>query len=221
MLLAAFALVAVVEAAAAETAGSQVCVDAAIDAIQKRYESISDFRAEFVQTARSVALSGAGGSGVNVSRGTAVFAKPGKMRWSYEEPEPSLVVSDGKTLWLYDPARAEVQRTSVIDGYLSGAGIQFLLGKGDIRRDFRVTAVACAEGAGELELVPRTDASYEKLRVLADLASGELRRTTIFDLLGNVTEVEFDDIRANQHPADGVFRFEPPDGVEVIDLDAL
>ena len=80
MLLAAFALVAVVEAAAAETAGSQVCVDAAIDAIQKRYESISDFRAEFVQTARSVALSGAGGSGVNVSRGTAVFAKPGKMR---------------------------------------------------------------------------------------------------------------------------------------------
>jgi len=68
--------------------------------------------------------------------------------------------------------------------------------------------------------VPRTDATYEKLRVLADLASGEIRRTTIFDLVGNVTEVTFSDVRTNQHPAESVFRFEPPDGVEVIDLDA-
>jgi outer membrane lipoprotein-sorting protein len=71
-----------------------------------------------------------------------------------------------------------------------------------------------------LELVPRTDATYEKLRVLADLASGEIRRTTIFDLVGNVTEVTFGDVRTNQGPADAVFRFEPPAGVEVMDLDA-
>jgi outer membrane lipoprotein carrier protein len=219
LLLAALALLAAPCAAVAESSDPQSCVDPAIDAIQKRYESVSDLRATFVQTAQSVALSGAGRA-ANISRGTVVFAKPGKMRWSYEEPEPSLVVSDGKTLWVYDPVHAEVQRTSVTEGYLSGAAIQFLLGEGDMRRDFRVTAIACDADAAMLELVPRKDATYEKLRVRVDLATGELRSTIIFDLVGNVTEVQFDDIRANQSPADTVFRFEPPEGVEVIDLDA-
>ena len=219
ILLAASVFLAIGGVAASDTPDSKVCVDAAIDAIQKRYESVSDLRAAFVQTARSVVLSGQGRSGASTSSGTVVFAKPGKMRWSYEQPEPSLVVSDGAVLWIYDPVHAEAQRTSVTEGYLSGAAIQFLLGEGDMRRDFRIAAIACTPDTGELELVPRVDAGYEKLRVVADLASGELRRTTIYDLLGNVTEVEFRDVRANQKPADSVFRFEPPDGVEVIDLD--
>jgi outer membrane lipoprotein carrier protein len=221
LLMAAVAAIAAYAGGVGATDDPPACVDAAIDAIQKRYESVSDLSATFVQTTRSVALSGSGRTGAVTSRGTVVFAKPGKMRWSYEEPEPSLVVSDGKTLWIYDPAHAEVQRTSVTDGFLSGAAIEFLLGEGDIRRDFRVTALACDDGAVELSLVPRRDASYEKIRLQAGLPGGELRRTTIFDLLGNITEVEFSELRANQNPGEGVFQFEPPDGVSVIDLDVL
>ena len=219
-LLTAIALLAASVEATAGGADPQECVDVAVEAIEKHYESVSDLRAAFLQTTRSVALGGAGRAGANTSRGTVVFAKPGKMRWSYEEPEPSLVVSDGETLWLYDPVHSEVQRTSVRGGFLSGAAIQLLIGKGDLRRDFRVTEVSCAEGAALLELVPRVDATYEKLRVLTDLESGEVGRTTIFDLVGNITEVTFDDVQTNQRPADAVFRFEPPEGVEVIDLDA-
>jgi outer membrane lipoprotein carrier protein len=193
------------------------CIDETIDALQRRYESIADFRADFVQTTRTVALAGAPGD--DTARGTVVFAKPAKMRWAYTSPEPSLTVSDGETLWVYDPARAEVQRMSGIRGYFSGAAVQFLLGEGDVRRDFDITALTCTAENGELELVPRADASYEKLRILVDRATGELRRSTVIDLLGNVTQVEFSDVRANQQPDDGVFRFTPPDGVEVIDLD--
>lgn len=220
--LAATTVLALAWAASAGAAGavgptSAACADETIDAVQRRYESIADFRADFVQTTRTVALAGA--PGPETSRGTVVFAKPAKMRWSYTAPEPSLTVSDGETLWLYDPARAEVQRMSGIGGYFSGAAVQFLLGEGDVRRDFEITALACTAESGELELVPRADASYEKLRILVDRATGELRRSTVIDMLGNVTEIEFRDVRANQHPEDGVFQFTPPDGVEVIDLD--
>ncbi|MBW2665158.1 MAG: outer membrane lipoprotein carrier protein LolA [Deltaproteobacteria bacterium] len=195
------------------------CVDGAIAVIQKRYESVSDLSASFVQTARSVALGGKAGRG-QVSRGTVVFAKPGKMRWQYSEPEPSLVVSDGRTLWIHDPEHAEVQRMRVTEGYLSGAAIHFLIGEGDMRRDFTISGIACSEDTSELELIPKADVGYEKLRVVADRAIGELRRTTIYDLLGNVTEVVFSDVRANQHPDDSLFQFEAPPGHEVIDLDA-
>jgi outer membrane lipoprotein carrier protein len=149
-----------------------------------------------------------------------VFAKPGKMRWSYVTPEPSVVVSDGRTLWIYDPANAEVQTTRVSEGFLSGAAIQFLVGEGDMRRDFSVMGVACDAATSELELTPKTAASYEKLRIVADRATGELQRTSVYDLFGNVTIVEFRNVQANLRPDDSVFRFEAPDGVTVIDLDA-
>ena len=206
-------------AAAGTAAEPSECVDGAIAVIQKRYESVSDLSASFAQTTRSVAFAGTAG-GEQVSRGTVVFAKPGKMRWQYAEPEPSLVVSDGRTLWIHDPANAEVQRMRVTEGYLSGAAIQFLIGEGDMRRDFAITGIACSDATSELELVPKADVGFEKLRVVAVRATGELRRTTIYDLLGNVTEVVFSNVRANQRPDDSVFRFEAPPGVEVIDLDA-
>jgi len=198
--------------------GSTGCVDDTIDAMQRRYESISDLRADFVQTTRTVALSGSAQD--ETARGTVVFAKPAKMRWSYTEPEPSLTVSDGETLWLYDPARAEVQRMTGISSYFSGAAVQFLIGKGDVRRDFEVAELACTADYGELELRPREDSSFEKLVVRVDRETGELRRSVIVDLVGNRTEVEFSNVVANQAPDDGVFRFTPPKGVEVIDLNA-
>ncbi|MFQ5417946.1 MAG: outer membrane lipoprotein carrier protein LolA [Myxococcota bacterium] len=204
-------------AAAAE---STACVDTAVAAIQKRYEAMTYLRAKFVQRTRGVAFGGGDPSGASISRGTVQFAKPGKMRWSYEEPEPSLVVSDGKTLWLYDPANAEVQRMPVSGGIAAGAAVHFLLGEGDVRRDFAIEALACGADRATLELVPRVDSSYEKLRVVADLASGQLRSTTVFDLIGNVSEVSFEEVVEGETPGEDAFRFDPPEGVEIIEIDA-
>ncbi len=142
------------------------------------------------------------------------------MRWSYEKPEPSLVVSDGVTLWLYDAAHAEAQRLPVSGDYLSGAAIQLLLGDGDLLAEFRVTGASCGERGVELELLPRRPTSYEKLRILADPESGDLLETEIVDLLGNVTRVSFSDIQANRDPSHSQFTFEPPAGVRVIELEA-
>jgi outer membrane lipoprotein carrier protein len=202
--------------AGAAADATRECVTRAVAAIQKRYEAVRDLSADFVQNTRSVALGAAGAA--TTSRGSVVFAKPGKMRWQYQEPEPSLVVSDGQWLWIYDPAHREVQKLPVGEGFLSGAAVQFLLGAGEIQRDFAVTAQVCSEARVELELVPRRDASYEKLRVRSDPATGELLETTVVDLLGNVTQIAFSGMRTNLGPGDQLFRFRPPEGVRVIDL---
>ncbi len=217
-LLAAAFVVALASPGARAGADLEDCVETAVAAIQKRYEAVDDLRARFEQSTRSVAL-GSSPARAQTSRGEVQFAKPGRMRWSYEEPEPSLVVSDGETLWIYDPAAREAQELPVGGGYLSGAAIQFLLGEGDILRDFAVTARSCDGDRAELELVPRSPATYEKLRLRAELGTGEVRATEIVDLLGNVTAVAFDEIRVNQKPAADVFRFSPPEGVEVIKLE--
>jgi outer membrane lipoprotein carrier protein len=193
------------------------CRDAAIAALQQRYQSATDLRADIVQTTRSVAL-GANSPQQMVSTGTVVFAKPGKMRWSYEEPEPSLVVSDGETLWIYDLVFREAQKLPATEGYLSGAAVQFLLGEGEIERDFEISALRCEEASAELQLRPRKPGSYEKLHVLVNPQTGDLLRTTVFFVLGNVTEVAFSNIELNVDPAASLFRFDPPPDVRVIEL---
>jgi outer membrane lipoprotein carrier protein len=193
------------------------CRDRAAKAVQSRYNGVRDVSARFEQTTHAAHVGSQPAKPV-ASRGRVVLAKPGKMRWTYEEPEPSLVVSDGKTVWIFDPAFGEVQKLPAAEGFLTGAAAQFLLGAGDMRRDFNVSAVSCAESATQLELIPREPASYEKIFLEVDPASGDVRGTRIVDLLGNQVLVEFREQRFNTRPADSEFRFEVPAGVKVIEI---
>ncbi len=192
------------------------CLERAIDAIQSRYDHVADLRADFEQVTRSAALPG---SGASVS-GTVSFAKPGKMRWTYQDP-PSLLVSDGETLWIYDPAYKEVQKLSAGSEYLSGASIQFLLGGGNIRRDFTIVERSCSAESIDIDLTPIQPATYERLGIIADPTSGDLKRTTIYDLVGNVTEVTFSNLETDLNPPPETFRFDPPAGVKVMELGGI
>lgn len=193
------------------------CVDRATASVQKRYEGVSDLSARFEQSTRAVGVGAAAGP-ATTSRGRVVLAKPGKMRWTYEEPEQSLVISDGETLWLFDPDFGEAQKLPSSGGYMTGAAAQFLLGAGDMSRDFEVSAVACDATRVELQLVPREPASYEKLFLDVDPGNGDVRATRVVDLLGNVVNVAFSEMRFNTDPPDAEFRFDPPEGVRVIEI---
>jgi outer membrane lipoprotein carrier protein len=140
------------------------------------------------------------------------------MRWAYSEPEESIVVSDGAVVWIYDPAAREVQRFAAGAGFMSGVAVQFLVGEGQLLRDFRVKASGCEETDVVLELTPREAATYEKLVLVAHRATGEVRETRVHDLVGNVTRVAFEEMRTNLAPDPKVFVFEVPKGVRVVEL---
>jgi len=211
------------QAAGAEpTAATPACSDErAVEVakvVQARYDAIRDLEAEFEQSSRSAVLAGASLADVESTRGKVVFAKPGKMRWSYEEPEPSLVLSDGKTLWIYDVGAKQASKLPVDNGYLAGAALQFLLGEGDLVGTFQISALRCADDIVEIDLLPRAPASYERLGLTARTSDGLILETTISDLLGSRTTIRFARMRFDLSPPDATFSFEPPEGVEVIDL---
>ncbi len=184
--------------------------------IQSYYESVRDLRAHFEQETRRATL-GSLGSAELVAGGEVVFAKPGRMRWSYETPEASLLVSDGDTVWVYDPAAAEAQKLPLGPAFLSGAAIQFLLGEGDLLEDFDVSALDCSARPLRLSLRPRGDAPYERLEVSANPETGEVFETVVIDLLGNRTRIALSDVRINTDPDPAEFRFVPPEGVRVLE----
>ncbi len=210
-------LVATASAAPQVWAADADCATQIANRVEQRYAKVRDLSAHFEQTTLRAALGGAPGDAI-IARGDVLFAKPGKMRWSYQSPEPSLVVSDGSTLWIYDPAAREVQKLPLAAGYLSSAGVQFLLGEGKLQDEFRVTATGCGDPIVTLDLVPKREAQYEKLELRVDGASASVRETTVVDLFGNRTTIAFGELRENTGPAASSFSFAPPEGVRVITM---
>ncbi len=206
------------EAPAAPARASTGCARAVSRKVQAHYDGVRDLTARFTQTSQVVSLRGGDAAPATISGGEVSFSKPGRMRWSYEEPEPSLVVTDGEELWLFDPAAKEAQRVRTGRGFLSGAALQFLLGHGDMSRDFRIRALACTETEARLDLVPKREAAYERLEIRVDPATGEVRETAVFDLVGNVTRVAFAEVRTNTGLAEDLFHFSPPEGVRVVEV---
>ena len=190
------------------------CARAVAERVQTRYEGVRDLEAHFTQRSRSVAMGGAAQE--MQARGVALFAKPGRMRWTYEAPEPSVVVSDGETLWIYDPVAKEAQEFPVGQGFLSGTAVQFLLGEGRILEAFDVRAEGCGTKTVRLHLRPRAESSYESLELLVVPETGDIRESAVLDLFGNRTDVIFASVRSNLKIDPAQFRFEPAPDVRVL-----
>jgi outer membrane lipoprotein carrier protein len=204
-------------AAAGARADGDETVDCAREVtarVQARYDGVRDLEARFTQKSHSVAF-GRAGQDLQAS-GVAVFAKPGRMRWTYEKPEPSVVVSDGQTLWVYDPQAREAQEFPVGEGFLSGSAVQFLLGEGRILDTFEVRAQQCTSETVHLVLTPKQDATYEQLELWVAPKSGDVKGTAVVDLFGNRTEVSFESMRIDRHPDPSIFRFQAEPGVSVL-----
>ena len=185
-------------------------------AVQARYDGIRDLSARFEQRSESATFAGTALMDDGAKRGEVVFAKPGRMRWTYRTPEESLVVSDGNVLWLHDVSGGTATRLEVTAGYLTGAALEFLLGDGRILESFDVLATACEGDLVHLDLTPREEASYERLGLVAT-PTGDITETSVTDLFGNRTTIRFEDVEVNQAPPAKRFEFTPPEGVEVID----
>src|SRR6266851_4829088 len=108
-----------------------VSADQLARALQKKYDAVKDFTADFVHTYEGGVLK------TRVSeRGRVLIKKPGKMRWEYRAPEEKLFVSDGVKIYSYLPQDKQVIVGSIPQDNNASMPALFLAGKGDLVRDF-------------------------------------------------------------------------------------
>jgi outer membrane lipoprotein carrier protein len=94
--------------------------------------------------------------------------------------------------------------------------VAFLLGAAHIRDDFEVFQPD-AKTLRLLELRPKKEgAAMKKLRIQIDEA-GRIIGLSIIDKSGNITGIDFSDIRENTGFDDKLFTFKPPKGTEIIE----
>ena len=176
-------------------------------ALQRKYDSVKDFSASFTQTYE-------GGS----EAGTVSVKKPGRMRWDYTGPEKKLFVSDGQTMYLYFPNEKQVMKNDVPGQDQATSAVLFLMGKGNIVRDFNVRwADGGSDTTYRLRLDPKTrQAEYDWLEITADRETLRIVGLTAADAQGGRSSFSFSHFKENTGLADKMFQFTIPRGTEVI-----
>ena len=187
--------------------------DAAADAaalalVEQSLASLDAAKADFVQD-----LIDRDGKVTDHAIGTLSLKKPGRFRWDYSEPK-QLIVSDGETLWLYDPELEQATVRKVKDT-LSQTPAMLLAGTAKVTDGFNVSALPADGGLTWVRLIPKKDdADFKEIRLA--FAGGVLKRLEFADKLNQLTRVELVKLERNAKFPDSLFKFVAPPGVDVI-----
>jgi outer membrane lipoprotein carrier protein len=185
-------------------------------ALQKKYNGIRDFSADFVHTYKGGVL-----KKQITEKGRLLIKKPGKMRWDYTAPEAKQFISDGVKVYSYIPADKQVIVGTVPTDDSASTPALFLTGKGDLTRDFTASIgeapAGSAPGTRALKLVPRKpQPDYDWLILLVEPESLALRGMVTADAQGGTSVFSFTNLKENVGLAEKEFTFRMPRGVDVI-----
>ena len=196
-------------------AGQGPTADVVARDLQRKYDRVTDFSAEFVHSYRGGILKQQA-----TERGRMLVKKPGKMRWEYTTPEKKTFVSDGHKIYSYIPQDKQVIVGTMPRGDQAPTPALFLTGKGDITRDFTAVfdKVADAQpGSLALKLTPkRREPEYESLTLVVDPKTLMLQMLITVDAQGGRSAFTFSNLKENVGLTDNEFVFKMPRNVEVI-----
>jgi outer membrane lipoprotein carrier protein len=188
-------------------------LDQLINGLQGKYVRMNTLNAEFTQ------IYNAPGERTRRESGRLQLKKPGKMRWDYTIPEAKLYVSDGKTMYEYLPAERLATRVSAKQTDDWRAPFMFLLGRGNLRRDFAriefASEAPVRAGHRVLRLIPKRNSDIREL--LIEIEPNTLRLARLSLLKSGNTRIDFllNNVQENAVIVDSVFTFQPPAGVTV------
>lgn len=185
--------------------------------VQAFYNRTTSFEADFRQF-NTAAVSNT----TTESAGHVSFKRPGRMRWEYTRPQGNLVISNGTTLWTYEPASRQVFIANLQQSQLPSA-LSFLMGTGNLSVDFdarlRTTNVAGYSNFYMVELTPRApNPSFAKLILFVEPQNYQVAEAAVIDAQNNRNRFQFigASVRLNTNPADALFQFTVPAGTTVI-----
>ena len=183
-----------------------------LDQVEARYTQ-AGFSARFQLTLTLKAME------VTDEAAGQLFVKyPGKMRWSYETPSPMLFVTDGESLWMYQPEENQVT-VGLASEVLGGQeGASFLSDIRLLRKAFRISLdPGGGEGVVRLKLLPEGEAhdiAEVYLKIRRD--THDIVEVITTNLYGDQTRIALTNFDYSAVLPDRLFRFDIPAGTDVL-----
>jgi outer membrane lipoprotein carrier protein len=194
-------------------------VDAAklLSQVQQAYNAVTDLSANFSQESTLAALDFR-----EQSSGHLLYSRPGRMRWSYKKPEVQEFIIRENTLWLYQPKENQVLIDDFSSVLLSQTPIGFLMGVGDLNRDFTLKTACKDKSSAVLKLAPKAsgnskDENLQSLTLGVKLGTFLPYGAQVKDLAGNTTSILLTDLVKDSNLQEEKFSPRFPTGVDVND----
>lgn len=151
---------------------------------------------------------------IHESSGHMLASVPGKLRWQVETPSSQSIITNGDTLWMYEPDLEQVVIKAVDPDMTATPGLLLAGSTPALERQYDITAID-SDGMRIFQLKPKAEAGYYKS--LALVFNG--RRPagiTIVDSLGQETRIGFTDVTVNEVIDPATYEFKPPPDIDVI-----
>jgi outer membrane lipoprotein carrier protein len=179
--------------------------------IDKHYNSLHSLEVQFTQQYQ--------GMGMNRREaGVLLLKKPGKMRWTYSQPQGKLFVLDGKNGYFYSPGDTEVQRVPVKKLDDMRSPLRLLLGHAKLEQELTGLAIAPqADGTYVLTGIPKGMEKRVASFSVTATAEGVIQSMRVEETDGITNAFVFTDERPNAAAPDDEFVFAAPAGVKVVE----
>ena len=195
---------------AAESGGSV----AIVDRLQENYDATVDFVADFRQETEVKSLN----RSLKAS-GKLSFKRPGKMLWRYDTPKGQFVLADGKHLYFYQPEQNQIIKSPLKNAFRTDIPLSFLLGLGNLKKDFDATLKAAEESQYILRLEPKGDAGgYSDIHMGVSKNTSDILWVSVRDGAGNLNTLRFSEMRKGVGIKDSLFQLQIPNGADIVEL---
>ena len=173
---------------------------------KEKYGKITSIKADFAQTTFQKAL-----SKEKKAKGKTEIKKPGKFKWIVDAPDASTITTNGKKFWYYTPPfDAEDKGQLAIKSaseMKSEIAFNLLTGKMNIDKEFSTKNL----NANSFEVTPKKkNDNYTNFAITADPSSGMIQKLIINYTNGNITTIEFSNVKLNEKIDDKTFNFDKP-----------
>lgn len=203
------AMCAMVAAAALRAEPSLTAAELA-SRIDHHYNSLHSLSVQFVQHYDGMGMH-------RRESGVLLLRKPGRMRWTYTDPDGQLFILDGKNAYFYTPGQNEAQTIpeKQLDDLRSP--LRFLLGHTDLEKELMHLQMT-PDGKDQYTLsgVPKgMEQRISDLKITTD-AVGTILKMTIVETDGVTNSFDFSGELTNAPAPTSAFVFTPPPGVHIV-----
>lgn len=184
--------------------------DQAAAQLRKQLDAMNTLQGDFVQTTYDKK-----GVEQEASSGNFMLMRPGKFYWKTLEPMPQLLVSNNKTIWLYDSDLETVNERAFTDDLRETPALLLSSDIEQLRKSFTVTRDEKDTTAEKYTLTPKvTDGMFQHLTLV--FKANQLTEFAIQDSLGQLTRCVLTNVQRNKTLPEEKFFFQPPEGVEIL-----
>jgi outer membrane lipoprotein carrier protein len=153
---------------------------------------------------------------IQKASGTFLLKRPGMFRWHTQTPTNQLIISNGKTIWIYEEDLEQVT-IKQLSNEIQGTPALFLSGYNKQITSSYDVSLKQLKHVSTFHLTPKkTQQNSQYVWIELSYSNRKLSAVSLLDKLGQTTILRFSNSKINQKLSDKVFKFTPPKGVDVI-----